>query len=68
MLIIDRIGDGIAVIEDDSGHYEVPASMLDGGVREGDVVVLRDGKYFADKDASEKRRSEIIKLQNGLWE
>ncbi len=68
MLIIDRIEDGFAVIEDDDRHFEVPVSMLDNDVREGDTVILSDGIYIADKNVSSERRDEIIKLQNELWE
>ena len=68
MLIIDRIEDGIAVIEDDDTRFEVPAEMLGEGVKEGDVVVSENGLYIKDENATAGRRDEIIKLQNGLWE
>ena len=36
---------------------------------EGKTVVIEDGdRYFADKNATKKRREDIIKLQNSLWE
>lgn len=68
MLIIDRIEDGIAVIEDEDSRIEVPVSMLDSSVKEGDAVNLEDGVYVPDKSATEKRRREIQKLQDDLWE
>ncbi len=68
MLMIDRIEDGIAVIETESGHIEVPAEKLAPDVREGDVVVLENGLYSADKSASDKRRREIAALQDSLWD
>ena len=68
MLIVNRIEDGIAVIEEENSRFDVPVSMLGENVREGDVVIFTDGKYVTDKNASDKIRSEIIKLQNGLWE
>ena len=68
MLIIDRIEDGIAVIEDDDTRFEVPAEMLGEGVKEGDVVVSENGLYIKDENATAGRRDEIIKLQNDLWE
>ncbi len=68
MNIVERIEDGVAVIENDDGRLEVPVSKLGENVREGDAVFLSDGKYIADKKASEKIRSEIIKLQDQLWE
>ena len=68
MLIIDRIEDGIAVIEDEDSRFEVPVSMLDKDVREGDVVILENGVYVPDISATEKRRRYIQKLQDNLWE
>ena len=68
MLIIDRIEDGIAVIEDENTHIEIPAEMLGENVREGDVVTLENGLYIKDETATAARRDEIIKLQNDLWE
>ena len=68
MLIIDRIEDGIAVIEDDDARFEVPAEMLGKNVREGDVVISENGFYIKDENATANRRDEIIKLQNDLWE
>ncbi|MCH5193775.1 MAG: DUF3006 domain-containing protein [Oscillospiraceae bacterium] len=68
MLVIDRIEDGIAVIEEGDSRFEVPVSMLDGNVREGDVVTLENGVYVPDISATEKRRREILNLQNDLWE
>ena len=68
MLIIDRIEDGIAVIEDDDSRFEVPVSMLGSDVKEGDAVILENGVYVPDNSAAEKRRREILKMQDDLWE
>ena len=68
MLIIERIEDGIAVIEQEVGRIEVPCEMLAEGVREGDVVTLENGLYTADKAATEKRRREIAAVQDSLWD
>ena len=68
MLIIDRITEGIAVIEDGENRFEVPAENLAENIREGDVVELIDGIYVKNKNATEERRKKIIELQNNLWE
>lgn len=68
MLIIDRISDGIAVIEDGEKRFEVPRENLAGDVKEGDTVELQDGIYVKNKNETDKRRNEILKLQNELWE
>lgn len=68
MLIIDRISDGIAVIEDGESRFEVPRKMLGADVSEGDAVELIDGIYIKNKSATEERRKKIIEMQNNLWE
>ncbi len=68
MLIVDRISEGIAVIEDGEKRFEVPRKMLSEDVSEGDVVELIDGIYVKNKNETDRRRNEIIKLQNELWE
>lgn len=68
MLIVDRISEGTAVIEDGESRFEVPAESLANDVKEGDAVSLENGVYRKDAEATEKRKQEIIKLQNSLWE
>lgn len=67
-MIIDRIEDGIAVIETENGHIDVPPEALADDAREGDVVVLRGGLYYPDKAATQKRRREITAAQDSLWD
>lgn len=68
MMIIDRIEGKTVVIEDGDRYFNADISLFDGTVHEGDVIAERDGRYFADKAATKKRREDIIKLQNSLWE
>lgn len=68
MLIVDRISEGTAVIEDGESRFEVPAKSLANDVKEGDAVSLENGVYRKDAEATEKRKQEIIKLQDSLWE
>lgn len=68
MLIIDRITENIAVVEDGDKLFEVPRKMLANDVKEGDVVVLKDGLYIKDEESANERRKKIIELQNNLWE
>lgn len=66
--ITDRIESGIAVCEDgDGGKFQFSADTLP-ELKEGDVVVLEDGKLHIDKKLTEERRKKIISLQNDLWE
>lgn len=68
MLIVDRISDSIAVIEDGEKRFEVSRENLDSDVKEGDVVVLQNGIYVKDGNGTEERRKKIIQMQNDLWE
>ncbi len=59
--VIDRIEEGIAVIEFDDGYQlELPAKYID-GAREGLVVEMR-----IDEPETGKRRADIAKLQKDL--
>ena len=68
MMIVDRIEGKTVVIEDGERHFNADIALFDGDIREGDVIIERDGRYFSDSNATEKRREDIIKLQDSLWE
>ena len=57
MIIIDRIDDGIAVLETDTGMQTVSADQMPEGARDGDV--LHD-HYEVDAIATEERRNRIL--------
>lgn len=60
MIIIDRISDGIAVLETDTGMQPVAASLLPETAREGDVLCLtEEGVYLVDEAATEERRCQM---------
>ena len=67
MLILEKICGERAVISDERSEYSVPAHMVS-GCREGDVIILSGDAYITDTAATEKRRREILSLQNSLWE
>ena len=64
MLILERFEDRFAIKENGDKRLEVDISSE---VKEGDVLIMINGRYVADKEATIRRRKEIIKLQNGLW-
>lgn len=68
MMIVDRIEGNIVVIEDNDSFFRADISLFDGKIREGDVVCEKDGRYYAEKNETEKRRKEIIRLQDSLWD
>lgn len=67
MLILERIKGSVAVISGEDSEFTVSSEMIT-GCREGDVIVLSGDRYITDRAATEKRRREIISLQNSLWE
>ncbi|MDR1673860.1 MAG: DUF3006 domain-containing protein [Oscillospiraceae bacterium] len=68
MYAADRIEEGFAVIETDTGHIEVPVSQLGAGVKEGDILVLSSaGIYETDVCATAARREQIAQMQQKLW-
>lgn len=68
MMIVDRIEGNIVVIEDNDSFFRADISLFDGKIREGDIIREKEGRYFADKNETEKRRKEIIRLQDSLWD
>lgn len=67
MLIIERFEGNTAIIEDGGKHFEVSRDDLSANAREGDVLKKVGSTYEIDKEKTESRRKEILKLQNSLW-
>ena len=68
MIIIERFEDDTAVIERDGVFEKIPKNMIEKNASEGDILIEKDGIYTVDKTGTQKRREEMIKLQNSLWE
>lgn len=67
MLIVDRVEGGLAVVETDDGHVDVPVSEISGRVRDGVVLVQEDGTYLVDEDATRERLDRISEKAKGLF-
>lgn len=67
MLIIERFEESIAVIEDGDKRFEVGRDKLPKNARQGDVLKKDGGIYEIDKEKTQIRRKEILRLQNSLW-
>lgn len=67
MLIIERFEGNTAIIEDGGKYFEVSRDDLPANAREGDVLKKVGSTYEIDKEKTESRRKEILKLQNSLW-
>lgn len=65
---VDRIEDGFAVCENEECKTQnIPLTDLPPGLREGDVILLNQGKYEISKEETQKLRKEIFDLQNSLF-
>ena len=68
MLIIDRFEGDIAVIENGDEMIDIPRLLLPENAKEGDVIIQSGGGYIVDSGSAEKRRQEMLDLQDSLWE
>lgn len=66
MRIIDRIEGGFAVVEVTEEYIDMPVSELPDNAGEGDVIVLKDGVYVVDKEATKKRKAAMRARLNRL--
>lgn len=65
--IVDRIEDGVASIELDTGEI-IDVKTDSDAFREGDVVWIEGEDIVVDTEATEKRTKEIKDLFNSLLE
>lgn len=62
MWVIDRIENGIAVIEFNGSTFDVPVSALPDGIKEGMVLSI-----CIDKDAENKKRQQARSLMDSMF-
>lgn len=64
-MVIDRIENGYAVIENEGIMLDIPLSQLPDNIREGDVLNFENGIYFRDELAAAEQREKIsARLEN----
>ena len=67
--IIDRFEGDYAILEDENKNMlDILKSSLPDKVKEGDVLILKSNSYTIDQDETNKRKDQIQKLMNELWE
>lgn len=66
--VIDRFEGELAVIEIDGETVNFPKSALPAGAKAGDAVLVEGERISLDKRTTEKRRKEIEKLMEDVWE
>ena len=64
MLIIDRFEGEFAIVEDTDTDkmMTVENELIEQNASEGDVIVLLNGIYHVDSEATKKRRAEVLAL------
>lgn len=65
--IVEKIENGIAVLEKNGEMIEVSASLLPKGAKEGDILRLEGSQYIADTEATAARRKELFAKQQSLF-
>ncbi|WP_315906762.1 DUF3006 domain-containing protein [Priestia koreensis] len=66
--IVDRFENDIVVIEIRGQTEDVSKNIVHDNVREGDVVLLVNGKWVRDEEETKKREREIQTLMDDVWE
>lgn len=66
--IVDRFEGEYAVIEVDGKTRDVKRNLIADSVRISDVVMLKNGVWERDPDETTKRKEEIKKLMDSVWE
>lgn len=66
--MVERLEDGAAVLEDESGkRVEMKACLLPPAAHEGDVVEEENGVFMVDAEKTRVRREKIQKLQESVF-
>lgn len=67
--IVDRIEGKYAVCEaENKKMVDIELTNIFGIVKEGKVILKREDGYYVDEEATIKRKDEIKKLMEGMWE
>ena len=68
-VVIERFEGEISVWEKEDGScVDMDRGELPEGVKEGDVVLIQDGKAMIDQKTTDERKQRISKLMEDLWE
>ena len=66
--IVDRVKDGIAVLEkEDLTHIEIIVSEIGYEVKEGNVLLFENGKFTLDEAFEVERRRKIFEKQKIIF-
>lgn len=66
MIIVDRFEGDFVVCETEQGMVNLNRDTLPSGLKEGDVLVEKDGTYFVDVIKTCQRKREIERLLHDM--
>ena len=68
-VVIDRFEGNYAVCEmEDRKLINIERGKVPEAAREGDILIIDNCKVIIDTSGTQKRKQEIDKLSEGLWE
>lgn len=65
-MVIDRIENGIAVIEDGDKMFELSTAALPDGAKEGSVLIYQEEKYIIDKASESTMKKSMKEMEKKL--
>jgi len=68
MIILERFEGDYAFVEIDGEMTEIERHRFSAGVKEGDVLMLEDGIYYKDDEATKNRKQYIEDKFKDMWE
>lgn len=66
MLIIERISEDFAIIEDGEKSFTINKEALPASAKEGDIIIKTNNKYIIDEEETKKRKAMINSLYQKL--
>lgn len=67
MIILERYEGKYAVLEVDGKIINVDKGLLKGDIKEGDLLILKDGTYYRDEEGTRARKEYMAARFTRLW-
>ncbi len=67
MIYVDRIEEGIAVLEEDGRWFHLPVNTLPEGTKEGSLLVRTENGFALDPETEKKLRAEMAERTRRLF-
>ncbi|PAB59279.1 DUF3006 domain-containing protein [Anaeromicrobium sediminis] len=68
-IIVDRIEDNMVIGErEDREMVKINKNQINEPVKEGDVLVVKDGKFIVDEEGTNRLKEEVKNMMEDLFE